>query len=51
VKFDWLFSQLSLESGKFKLRGETMLSFLTKEGMERIDSMASQTNSQCTQKS
>jgi len=33
-----------LEGGKFKLRGETILSFLTEEGMEWIDNMASQTN-------
>jgi len=28
--------QLSLEGGKFKLRGETMLSFLIEEGMEKL---------------
>jgi len=28
---------------KLKLRGETILSFLSEEGMERIDSMGSQT--------
>jgi len=40
VKFYWPFSNCSLEGGKFKLRGETILSFSTEEGMERIDGMA-----------
>jgi len=43
VNLDWPFSQLSLEGGKFKLRGETIPSFLTEEGMERSDSVVRQT--------
>jgi len=33
------------EGAKCKLRGETILSFLAEEGMEMIDSTASQTRS------